>query len=271
MAFNSAKDSTSGSGPKVYYQGVENVKITCINPNQEELKQMGFAQAEAPVYLGKDDKGVAQVRIACFTDNADTTKPFKSSLSFYIKNQQKASSTGKLLYINKFGETAYLPKDGTIPTNMEWYRTEGMRPALDGEEAFVIMVKNYLNVPKDEECYLENPAKLFSGDFTEIKNIPSVGGNNKVGVLWGIKKVEGSEGTKYYQNAYNRMFMRQYAKVDTTGKMGSYEYLRDNLAEYKSNGGAGSVDYGSYPFTFRIVDPSKSETVSPTSGEKLPF
>lgn len=263
-----AKDSSSGSGPKVYYTGVENVKITCINPNQEELKQLGITTAEAPVYLGKDDKGVAQVRITCFTDNADSTKPFKGTVTFYIKNAPVISSKGTQLFINEFGETAYLPKDGSIPENMKWFRTQGMRAALDGEEHFVTMIKNYLNTPKDQECYLENPGKLFSGDFSEIKDIPKVAGNNKVGILWGVKTT--AEG-KHYQNAYTRIFLRQYAKVDTTGNKGSYEYLRDNLAEYKANGGASTVNYGAYPFAFAKVEPGVAAAVTATSSDDLPF
>ena len=247
MSFK-ANDSNAGF-VKTWYTGKENVKVTHINPSTEELTAMGF-KMENPVEYTSNKDGKDQVRIAVCVENGEG---FKTTLNFYLVNEQVVTKSGdKVQFINKFGQAAYLPVSGEIPQKMQWYNTDGMREAVKGEEEFLQFLVSYLNTStkKGDTCQIENISKLFKGDFSEIKGIPTVAGNNKVGILFGVKKTQDGEGKdKYVQTAYTRLFLRQFVKTT--------EKLHESVESFKSNGGGANVNYGTFPYNFTQVDPAK--------------
>lgn len=274
-----ANDSNAGV-EKPYYVGKENVKVVGFNPTKAQLIAQGVRLKEEDPeieYMSevevKDATGntikVPQVRLSLQVDNADEANPLKTSINLYVANTGVYSSTGKTQFTNKFGQFAYLPSDGSIPENMTWFSVAGMRPALKGEESFVgLFLKNYLNTAKDAECQIENWNKVFSGDFSEIANLFTLMPNNKVGVLFGVKRTEGDEGkVKFSQTCFTRTFFRQWSKDNTP--------LVKALDDFRANGGAANVQYGSFPFTFTKVNPSElgwlgAETPTNNSGTPAP-
>ena len=172
----------------------------------------------------------------------------KTNLSFYVVKTNRVSSKGTVEVINDYGTSAWMNPDMTVPANMSWYNTEGMRKAYKGEPALIEMLKNLLNLPSLKAATeAGNPANakaslsdsdwdtIFNGNFSVFQSLIK-STENKIGVLLGVKTVDDG---KMYQATYNRKTLRQYTKA--TGK---FEYLRKDVQSAQANGAFATTDFG---------------------------
>jgi hypothetical protein len=245
-----------------YYTGTENFKVIAINPTKEEMKAiLNIDVDKEPEYLGKNQEGKDQVRITMWLDNDDAENKIRTRADFYLVNDVKESSGGKIKFVNAFGGFAYLPADGTVPENMSWFNVDKMRKSLVGEEELTEFVKNYINhsTKKGEKAQLSVDAYL-RGDFSELKGIIC---NNKVKVCLGIKQGTDKEGkTVYYQTVYTRKTDRAWAK--------NSDKIIDDIVQYKANGGATTIFFGEGSYTLTtVLDPSKLEFFGADKPEDL--
>lgn len=271
MAF--ASGSESKENVRKLYIGVAPVYVLAVNPNKKELEGLyGTELEEAPNYLGEsevgpegDKKKVPQVRIDFFvkTDVEKCGVETMTKVSFFLNKAYKYNRDNtKVMVINKYGETTWLPiecvKDGAaIPENMKWYDTSDMRPAFIGEAELTDFIKKYLNIPNksfttktgetkfisnlaDAEARLDNIDKYFKGDFTELQSVIKLQPKNKVKVMFGVKTTDDN---KQYQAVYTQMFLKNavndYSKLDKDYKdrqaNGSYtntEFSVEPIHEY---------------------------------------
>jgi hypothetical protein len=263
MGFQGKSNESKGGNNRKYFTGAENFCITTINPNNSELKEkLGFENDQEPNYLSENN-GKPQVKISIYLNNVDETNSIKTKVDFFLVNEVKKSTGGKPKYCNKFGQFAYLPADGSIPSNMQWFRTDGKREAIDGEEELVSFLRNYINASKDDDCQIQDIQAFFKGDFSEIKGICDTYPNNKVRVCLGIKSGTDKDGNpRYNQVVYTRKSDRPYAK--------SNDYLAKDIEEYKANGGAKTTYFGSGSYNLtQIEDPSKLAFFSADSPADL--
>ena len=257
--FGQAKEAGEGSVRKLF-TGVENFKVTHVNPNHEALKSMYGENAKAPEYLGTDDKGNKQVRIDIYLDNdaAEGEESIKTKATFFVAQSVKDSQTGKRLYINAFGQNAWLPMDGSIPENMVWFDGEGSRPALNGEVNLIGFIRNILNLTSLAKADNRSDAMsqfseadwtaMLNGNFGTVQG--AVTSPNKIGLLLGVKTTD--EG-KMYQDVYTRSTLRQWAK-----ESGNFDYLRNDVQEAQSNGAYSKTNFGSPDFKLREFTASEA-------------
>ena len=251
--FGQANEAGEGFVNKLY-TGVENFRVLSINPNHEALKGIYGEKAKEPNYISTDEKGNRQARIDVYVDNeAKEGEPaIKTKLTFFVTETEKISQGGdKKLFINAYGQTAWLPLDGSIPENMQWFDTDGMRTANGGEENLIGFIRNLLNLTSVAKAKVKADAasqfsvgdwnSMFGGTFTSVQ---AAGVSpNKIGLLLGVKTVDNG---KMYQDVYTRNTLRQWAK-----ESGNFDYLRDSVTDAQSNGAYSKTVFGSGDYKLR--------------------
>lgn len=245
--FGKGSAASDGYVNKIF-TGVENFKVVAVNPNHQQLIEMYGEKAKEPSYTTVNDDSKQQVLINFFLDNQaeEGEESIKTRLSFFIVNGERVSEAkGKKEFINVYGQSAWLPLDGSVPANMSWFDTEGMRPAFVGEVQFIQALRNLLNLPSKDNAENPDDAKsqfsvqdwqaMFNGTFTTVQTIVA-GTENKIGVLLGAKTTNDG---KLYQDTFNRSTLRQYAKAS-----GKFSYLREQVENAQNNGAYANTDFG---------------------------
>lgn len=274
MAF--ASGSESKENVRKLYIGVAPVFVLAVNPNKKELEALyGTELEEAPNYLGEsevgpegDKKKVPQVRIDFFvkTDVEKCGVETMTKVSFFLNKAYKYNRDNtKVMVINKYGETTWLPiecvKDGAaVPENMKWYDTSDMRPAFIGEAELTDFIKKYLNIPNksfttksgetkfisnlaDAEARLDNIDKYFKGDFTELQSVIKLQPKNKVKVMFGVKTTDDN---KQYQAVYTQMFLKN--------AVNDYSKLDKDFKERQANGSYSNTEFSVEPIHEYVVE-----------------
>lgn len=245
---------------KEFYTGKTNVRILTFNPTAaEKIGILGWTKAEETKYIAERD-GISTARITVYLE---TKEGVKFDHSFFIENKKVVTKDGtKTQHVNVYGQFAYLPNDGVIPDNMQWYNTEGLRESFKGEEELTQFLMAWKDTRKGQKFSFSNFAAMFNGDFSEIKSLTS---NNVVGVFTGIKQTFGDDGVaKYSQVIYPKLFVKQYTKAENTPNSngGTYkgyvELFTTALEGTRNAGGALNIQFGIAPYTFtKVEDPSK--------------
>ena len=259
MAFGQGQEAGEGYVSKLF-TGVENFKVTHVNPTHEELKQIYGDNAKEPVYV-TEEEGVKRIMINLLLDNEpeEGQESIKTRLTFFVANTPRVSDEkGKTEYINAYGQSAWLPSDGTVSEAMSWFDKEGMRPALNGEVPLIQALRNLLNLPSKKNA--KNPADaksefsmeewkaMASGNFTALRNVVK-SSPNKLGVLLGVKTMDDG---KMYQDTFNRSTLRQYGKTSQ-----KFDYLRDSVTDAQANGAYSKTDFGNPDYILREFTPGE--------------
>lgn len=263
--FGKSQEVTDGPA-RVLYTGAENFRVIAVNPTKKELEALyGRELNFDPEYLGETDisdadgeRKAPQIRLDFYLSNEDDSITTKAQ--FYIAKTHHKSQTGKLRVINDFGRTAWLDKEsikgGTVPDNMSWYNTSGMKVALRGEEELISFFTNLLNLPYDlskiddeSDAYARINRNewetIFKGDITLLKNVIE-STNNKIGVILGVKtKQDGG----LVQTLFNKTTLRQYVIGST--KADKFKYVLKDILESKAAGAFGNVEFGPNDLTLR--------------------
>ena len=280
--------------------GVTPMFIEAINPNKEKHEELfNTTLDEAPNYLGKredsDGKEVQTARISIVfkpdTEKVGFDMPFVTMALFLENRPRYNADKTKVQVIDKYGNTGWptieeAERHATILKNKrgEDYNSnldKDYRPCYVGEEDLMNFVKVYLNIPnrlsynrdtqtwdintkvkaEECECRFDNLAKVFKGDFSEIKEALGFQPTNKIKVLLGVRT--DSENGKLYQAVYTKKFLSNAAT--------NYSSLDKEIQEMVSNAAAN----GRIVSTEYEVTPVHEYTVgatqfAPTSGEDLP-
>ena len=260
--------------PVKLYTGGLKVNVVGVNPNAKELNDFyGISSIDKdPEYVGTNSNGVPQCRVTLLVQNENLD--FKNNLTYFISDETKESKTGKKLYINKYGQNAWLlPSDvaaKTIPENMEWFLIDGMREAKNGEVEFtdtlraILGVKSLTQATKEgditlAEGYIADINKVIQGDISEIKGYLN-GETNSIGVMLGIKS---SEDGKSYQFIYPNKVLLAYSN--------NYDYVIKDIQERQANGAMPSVDFGNFSQTPVEFSPDSIPSVTEVKSEEPNF
>ena len=201
-----ASDVKTVSNSKALKSGLAEVKVISINPTGAEMKEvLGFEPKQEPVYVTDrenfDKVSVKNARIDFWLELEDGTQ---TKLSLYLSGEHATSKAGNNQYINAYGKTTWASDENNTS---EWFLDEGVRQSYRGEEDLHKFMAAWLNVPytKDEKgtCQIENPAAIFAGDFSELKETLEIFPDSKVRVLLGVKETD--EG-KQFQVVYTKKF-----------------------------------------------------------------
>lgn len=256
--FGTASEAGEGFVNKVY-TGVENFNVVSVCPDHNELKKLYGDNAKEDSYTLTNDQGQQQAKIVIHLDNgAEEGEPsIKTRLTFFVTKAVKVSQTNKKLYINLYGENAWLP-DGDIPKEMEWFNTTGKRPAFDGEAEVIGFIRNLLNLPSLAKASKPEDAAsqfseadwnaMFNGNFATIK-AAIMSSPNKIGLLLGAKTVDDG---KIYQDIYNKSTLRQWAKSS-----GNFDYLRKQVTTAQDAGAYPKTNFGNPDYKLREYNPNE--------------
>lgn len=265
-----ASKDAGDSAQRPLYIGYLKMAPKLVNPNKEELSEFygGATIDKDQVYTGTDSDGHRQCRVTVYMEgdglNGET---IKAPLTIYFTENHKVSRTGKVKFVNKYGENAWL-EDENIPDNMAWFNPSGMRKAYEGEIELLTFLRNLCNVTgvkkaselgslSDAECYLENPAQLFEGNVSEIKEAV-FSTNNSVGVVLGIRTTDDG---KAYQYIYNKQFARQFVEDPS--------YIVASIEDWVGQGGGANIIFpasSDYSLS-KYESSSMSEAPSAPTGE----
>ncbi len=258
IGFGASQEASETPAVK-YWTGVENFKVVAVNPSKEELEAIyGRELNFTPEYLGETEvedgdgkRTVPQYRVDFYLSNEDNSITTKAQ--FYIADTHHLSQSGKYKVINSFGKTTWLTKEEvttkSLPQNMQWYNTSGLKVAKRGEDHLIDFLVNLLNLPykieelgDPSEAYAsisnEQWAKIFQGDLALFRSIIENTGNS-IGVLLGVKtKADG----KLVQTIYNRKTLRFYTK--NANRVDKYKWLQKDLQQSTAAGAFGNVDFG---------------------------
>lgn len=211
MSFNT--NSGSNDGSKMI--GINVFNVLAINPNKEQLDEMGIKSENLSPYVNEEKQ---QVRLDIWVSNKDI--PFPVKLNFWI-GKPKESSKGTWQFVDKFGKTTWGESLEALKsknfTNLDsnnqeytWFDVDSARKAYSGEcaigkgeMALNEFMRMFLWIPNSREGRIDNIEAFFKGDFSEIQGyIPQ--GRPMVLAL-------GIENDKYYK-VYPKAGASTYAK-----------------------------------------------------------
>lgn len=287
MAFGKGVESTEGPSIERYI-GVAPVSIVKINPTKAELEEIyGTKLENESEYVGTQEANgekVAYARVT-FLVKPNPEKIGKDispiSMSFFLKKEYRFNRDGsKVQVIDEYGNSGWATKD-ECNNHTQLMSKEGKplkigtnyRPAYNGEIALTDFIKAYLNIPdaheyvngawhlkKDADLSIarfDNIDKLFSGDFTEIKDVIAFQPDNFVKVLFGVRKKDDG---KMFQSFFDRMFLKN--------RETNYNKLDAEVRSAKNNGAFSTTDFEVCDFKVYSVAATNFQT-APDSD--LPF
>lgn len=225
------------------YIGVCPVFVKAVNPDKKEHENIfGTALEEAPVYVtdkeDADGKTYKNARISLVlapdTEKVGFDMPLITMSLFISNKKQFGSTSGKYQIVDKYGRFAWATEAEISAKQVPTYST-GRKADIDtdyriacvGEEDLTNFIRTFLCIPnvskwdaetrtmipnkdvkpEDCECRLdtESLAKVFKGDFSEIKDILGLQPNNKIKVCLGVR-TDINTG-RLYQSVYTKRFM----------------------------------------------------------------
>jgi hypothetical protein len=213
------------------YTGLANMTVISISPSMEEIKARGGRADKEPEYTTNEfveaknyPSGEAVPEYNYLKTRLDFNV-FIAALKYYNKlaiwvgdRPRWNREHNKVEWINKFGQNAWTTAEqieaGTQLTEppsgskYTWFKSEGARPALEGEVQLAQFLQAWANVPTDQQCTLDHPTALAKGDFSEIRGLLGKIPNNEVKLLNGVKKVEKDGKINYYAAIYSGHFAR---------------------------------------------------------------
>jgi hypothetical protein len=268
------------------FEGIGAFKVIAINPCMKELQEMGRNADAEPVYIGKNDNGESTARIQVYI-RTNPDAPVNNGIEFttsFIFNLTRAkrvgTNSGKIQVIDKFGRTAWATQadidNKTIPVyaNGPANISESYRPAAVGEENLINFLIAWLNIPsvmeynrttstwsmkKDtEECEVSlDLAKIFEGNFDELKEIVKLATEFEVKGAFGVRTTDKGQ----YQAVYTRMFLRNASS--------KYDKLEQNILDAKNSGAEQTTEYSTIPLHEYNVKPT--EFKSQEKEDELPW
>ena len=285
MAFGKVRKSEEVVTSFKQYIGVAPMRVIAVNPTKEELSEIYGSEVKyEPTYLSETEvdtpKGkikVNQLRLDFILKTDPEEKDTKdinfiTKVSLFLTDSPRYTrNKDKVEVINVYGESAYLDlnsiKNKTLPSNMSWFNTTGMKVALNGEVALTEFLRSYLGISfrtfkdnstnewkeidnvKEAECQLSNAKNLFNS-VAELRQALNLAPNNFIKVMIGVKNVEG----KFYQDVYSRLFLKYGNR--------SIEAFAKSLAEAR--------EYSAYPNTeFKVVKGLEVYDVEATDFTKI--
>lgn len=163
---------------KKFYAGKTILRVLSVNPNKQQLEELGFKPKDEPNYSSNDKH-----RATFYFQ--DTTTNVIYNQAFFVENVDRVSNDGsKKQWINKAGQT-WWGADST-PTQ-QWQSSEGVRVAKKGESDLIDFVKVWLSAYKECQFTPEEIEAISKGDVTVLKSMAVTHKDKFVGALVGVQ------------------------------------------------------------------------------------
>jgi len=193
--------------------GLFEAKVVAINPNVEEYKDVLNMElkedSKVTEYLGKSRDGNDSLRIDFWLEEIKNQDKFK--VTFFLENKEKVNKDDtKKQYINSIGQCTWADD----PNNLaDWFTKREYRVAFVGEEELYNFLRTWfggLDLRDAESTLQLEWKKLMKGNIKDLKDQINGEYATNVVALATIKTVEKEDGTKEYQNVYNKAFLAPY-------------------------------------------------------------
>jgi len=194
--------------------GLFEAKVIAVNPTTEEYADVLGRQlkedSKATEYLGTSKDGNARLRLDFWLEEVKTQEKFK--LTFFIENKEKENKDQtKKQYINNIGRCTWADSPNNLPT---WFKERENRVSFVGEEDLYNFLRSWLSnidfSSKKSTLQLEFN-KLIKGNVKEIKEQINGEWATNIVALATINTKETDDGTKEFQNIYNKAFLPPYS------------------------------------------------------------
>jgi|TARA_R100001509_G_scaffold156797_1_gene120377 hypothetical protein len=238
---NASDLEVAGGGVKLY-SGLSNFNVIAVNPTMQELHDLGIMVKSEPNYF-VEFSGDEYFKLTFWIKNAELTTRFE----ILMNGKERVSQSGKHQYINAVGQTTW--SEGN--PDYDWFKTEGLRKALTGEETLINFTKAWANVANGDEVSYDSIAKIVRGEVTEVKALVKLLEGNQVRLLVGVKDGK-------YQTVYTKVFGRvKPQRDDLFAKKLNDDYGAFN-AEFNT-----SLEWGVFSPKLAVVTPDEEDaTVS---------
>jgi len=194
--------------------GLFEAKVIAVNPTTEEYADVLGRQlkedSKATEYLGTSKDGNARLRLDFWLEEVKTQEKFK--LTFFIENKEKENKDQtKKQYINNIGRCTWADSPNNLPT---WFKERENRVSFVGEEDLYNFLRSWLSnidfSSKKSTLQLEFN-KLIKGNVKEIKEQINGEWATNIVALATINTKETDDGTKEFQNIYNKALLPPYS------------------------------------------------------------
>lgn len=238
MGFNSNSSDTAVVQESKLYTGLKNMKVVAINPSKSEMEDMGFRPKQDPVYITNGDTPEhKKLRLDFFLEGSveGSERPITTKIAFFLENKHRTNKDGnKGEWINDVARSAWGSSE-TAPADYSWFDVTTARKCKIGESDLHIFLVNWLNIKPGDEAKLDNFDALFTGNYSELRQMLAASPNNEVRVLLTVRDGK-------YQSAYNRYFDRASNKRTT--------YWENHIRKQSEDGYPPKEDF-SNSFTFQ--------------------
>ena len=205
MAFKGNAGEVEVKKDLLLWTGIASAKVLLISPSIEELAKVGINFEREINYIDQTQNGEDRVRLDFWIRCKDVKvkMDIKTKLSFFITNRPRVDKDGvKTCYINNFGQTCWSADGVTFET---WFRPQGMRPCLDGEDLLINFIRNWINAANDDEIFFDKLSNLFKGNFSELHGLLAMYHDTAYKQMLMVTKAKDQ---KFYQGTYNKFFAR---------------------------------------------------------------
>lgn len=291
MNFSQPTEQVESNFPKKeVFLGKVAYRVIAVNPNKEQLKAINqYVPDEEPVYTGKREINGQEFNLANVTVYLQnvSNNDIVDRVTYSVIDNVQLSATNKLAAINKYGNDAWIEESHinakTLPSNMEWFLNEGIKPAKRGEKElvrFIRALRNFKTISnkstqEEKDAYVSlfeeaDLQKLFKGDFSDIRSILMANPESKVGFLLGARTTD--EG-KVYQDMYKEYPLRSYMINNDK----SDEYLIKDVISSQENSKYANTYFDVNDTKYKKYDvelalkPSVMSAGMDGEGDDLPF
>jgi hypothetical protein len=239
---NESTQEVVGGGIKLY-SGLSNFNVIAVNPTMDELHKLGIMVKAEPNYY-VEFSGEEYFKVTFWVKNEDLT----TRLEVLVNSKPRVSQSGKNQWINNIGQSTWSEE----APQYEWWKSEGERHALTGEETLINFVKTWANVANGDEVFFDSIVKIVKGDITEVKALVGLLENNQVRLLIGVKDGK-------YQSVYMKVFGRIKPQRDDI----FIKNLNDDYGAFNAEFNSDLV-WGTFVPELAVVTPDteEGETVS---------
>jgi hypothetical protein len=197
------------------WTGLCQMTVLGFNPTADQIAEWtGWDNPREPSYQGEDRDGNPQLRVDVWLKSADELdgQHLITNVAYFISDSERPeSSTGKYQYINKKGQTTWVPTKDTVDNISDKVKkyfdiSAEPRRTMIGEEDIYNFILAWTNVntnDKGTKVHLDTPwGEIVTGDVKDLNAL--VGQFSGVKALLGIRT--SSEG-KEYQDAFRKVIL----------------------------------------------------------------
>lgn len=156
------------------FVGLGEWTVIAVNPDKEELAEMGINVDDEPEYLGEQENE-KYARIAFFLREQNTKAV--GSISFFLKNKEivfedKDGNEKGTLWINDKGTTTFLEKGKSEDDLPSWFvKDSEVRQCLEGEDQLYTFLKNWIQLDffDAETSMVFDIKKLLKGNVRDLR------------------------------------------------------------------------------------------------------